>query len=136
MVAACMVPTVLGGLIGVAHGVSGLAKLGELVGLGQASIVVVGPPSSTSDILWDVLFCNPWFATMGTCLLLSALGYARESRMSVRATRMIGRSIVAACVVVSIVWLLAVTLHWNLNADLLALMLWAGVELVIWESAP
>ena len=119
--ALCVAPTLLGGVLAVAHGAGGgLAKALELAGAGRASIHpdATAPEPVVVDAVWEVLFYEPWFTAMGVCLLLSAVRYC-QARMTPRTVRSVARGAVGASVALALVWLLAMRLHWPLDTGLL-----------------
>ncbi|EID54086.1 hypothetical protein [Saccharomonospora xinjiangensis] len=93
MATLCGVPVLVGGVYAVIHGLGGFgANLLSVLGFAEIPIPAdawLNLDSSTMS-WWELFFYEPWFVTMGMCLLLSARRYALDKGVAAATARRVG----------------------------------------------
>lgn len=90
LVPLCAVPSMLGGLYAVIHGLSGLIT-NTLSVVGSADVAIPAEAwvsyDRTALDVWGLVLYEPWFLAMGLCLVLCVSRYARELGIGEHALR-------------------------------------------------
>jgi hypothetical protein len=107
-------PVVVGGVFALAHGVVGLVAnaldLAGVITMDKPLLADPTPAVRAADAWWNIALYQPWFAAMGTCLLLSALAYARAVGVDRRIRRRAAVGVAVATVALSAAGIAAIAL--------------------------